>query len=162
MRNIAALVSVIAAVCIGLLACSSDYGSTGYGVTGYGATTPSPATNSGVQTLTVMNFLSWCSVAVNDGTASTGALVTSSVTPGSVATIVATPASGSFQIGSDPWFGVDQNDGGAASGTDVGRGTSETSTATVTIGVGATQCVSVCCQEPGNAPIPCPTMNPCP
>ena len=110
-----------------------------------------------------MNFLSWCSVTVNGGTASTGATIMASVAPGSTATIVAKPASASFQIGPTPWFGVDQNDGGAAAGTDVGSGVTETSTATVTItSTGSTQCVSVCCQEPNNAPTPCPATNPCP
>jgi hypothetical protein len=118
---------------------------------------------SAAVTLTVMNFLDWCSVAVNGGTASTGANVTASVTGGSVATIVITPASNAFQIGANPWFGVDQNDGGAAPGVDNGTGATETSTATVTIKkTGTTQCVSVCCQEPNNSPTPCPTTNPCP
>lgn len=112
-------------------------------------------------TLTVMNFLSWCSVTINGGTASTGASVTSSVAVGSTATIVATPApNSSFQIGPDPWFGVTQNDGGAAAGTDNGAGATETSTATVV--VTGNQCVSVCCQEPNNSPTPCPATNPCP
>jgi hypothetical protein len=58
---------------------------------------------------------------------------------------------------------VDQNGGSAAPGSDVGSGTSETSTALVTINqAGTSQCVSVCCQEPGNGPIPCPATNPCP
>jgi hypothetical protein len=88
--------------------------------------------------------------------------VTASVAAGAIATIVATPASGSFQIGPAPWFGVDQNGGAAAPGTDVGSGTSESSTATVTMNqAGMSQCVSVCCQEPGNSPDPCPTTNPC-
>jgi hypothetical protein len=111
-------------------------------------------------TLTVMNFLSWCSVTVNGGTASTAGSMTTSVAAGSTATIVATPASSSFEIGADPWFGVTQNAGGAAPGTDNGSGTSETSTATVV--VAGDQCVSVCCQEPGNSPTPCPSTNPCP
>jgi len=69
-----------------------------------------------------------------------------------------------FQIGPlPPWFGVDQNDGGAAQGTDVGSGVTETTTATVTIkSTGTTQCVSVCCQFPNNTPVACPTTNPCP
>ena len=107
-----------------------------------------------------MNFLDWCSVTINGGAASTGASVTAQVASGSTATIVATPASSAFEIGADPWFGVAQNDGGAAAGTDVGSGTTETTTATVV--VSGNQCVSVCCEEPGNAPTPCPTTNPCP
>lgn len=116
---------------------------------------------SGNGTLTVMNFLSWCSVTINGGTASTGASVTSSVPVGSTATIVATPApNSSFQIGPNPWFGVAENDGGAAAGMDNGAGATETSTATVI--VTGNQCVSVCCQEPNNSPTPCPATNPCP
>ena len=159
MRRISTLAPVLTVVSsIIISACSSDYAAPGYG-----APTANAAPSGGGPTLTVMNFLNWCSVAVNGGAPSTAATVTASVTPGSVVTIVATPASSSFEIGADPWFGVDQDDGGAATGTDVGSGTSETSTATVTFtGAGTTQCVSVCCQEPGNAPTPCPTTNPCP
>jgi hypothetical protein len=117
--------------------------------------------DGGSVTLTVMNFLSWCSVTINGGTASTGASVTASVPVGSTATLVATPAPNStFQIGPEPWFGVTQNDGGAAAGTDNGSGATETSTAMVV--VTGNQCVSVCCQEPNNSPTPCPATNPCP
>jgi hypothetical protein len=154
-------VFVMAMVGVVISACGSE-GGTGYSTPDYGTPTPSPATNSGAATLTVMNFLNWCSVEINGATPSTGATVSASVVPGSLATIIATPASSSFQIGSDPWFGVDQNDGGAAPGSDIGTGTTESSTATVTISeTGMSQCVSVCCQEPGNGPIPCPTTNSC-
>jgi hypothetical protein len=147
---------------VGISACSADNNGTGYAAPSHGSATPSPAPNSGVATLTVMNFFNWCSVEINGGTASTDATVTASVTPGSMATIVATPASSSFQIGTDPWFGVDQNGGGAASGTDMGSGMSESSKTMVTISETETaRCVSVCCQEPGNSPTPCPTTNPC-
>jgi hypothetical protein len=141
---------------VGVSACSGGSGNSGYGAPVSDAQALSPGA------LTVKNFLNWCSVEINGGTASTDATVTASVTPGSMATIVATPANGSFEIGPAPWFGVDQNDGGAAPGTDVGSGTSETSTAVVTTNqAGTPQCVSVCCQEPGNGPIPCPATNPC-
>ena len=144
---------------IGVSACGGGYGTStsGYGAPGIEATAPEPGT------LTVKNFLNWCSVEINGGTASTSATVTASVSRGNAATIVATPANSSFEIGPNPWFGVDQNNGAAAPGTDVGSGPSETSTAVVTINqAGAPQCVSVCCQEPGNGPIPCPATNPCP
>ncbi len=110
-------------------------------------------------TLTVLNYLKWCSVTVNGGTASTAATITAPVTAGTSATIVATPKNANFAIGTDPWFGTDQNDGGAAPGTDVGSGTTETSTVTVLIS--GSRCVSVCC---GDAPggTNCPTTNPCP
>jgi hypothetical protein len=157
--NMAIVASIVTVT--GISGCSSNPASS-YGMTDYGVPTPNPGAGDGVGTLTVMNFLGWCSVAINGGIASTSAAVTASVTPGSVATIVAAPSSSDFEIGADPWLGVDQNDGGAASGTDVGSGMSETSQATVAItGTGTTQCVAVCCQEPGNSPIPCPTTNPC-
>jgi hypothetical protein len=157
------LAFVITVVGIGISACSSDYGGGSYGGTGYGVpATPSPAMSNGTPTLTVMNFLNWCSVEINGGAASAAATVTATVTPGSTARVVAAPSSSSFQIGADPWFGVDANDGGPAMGIDVGSGTNERSTAIVTISATrTTQCVSVCCQEPGNSPIPCPTTNPC-
>jgi hypothetical protein len=152
-----ALITVIA---IGTYACGGGDSRSGYPVAG--APTQSPTTRGGTATLTVKNFLNWCSVSINGGSASTDATVTASIAAGAVATIVATPASSSFQIGPAPWFGVDQNGGAAAPGTDVGSGTSETSTATVTMNqAGMSQCVSVCCQEPGNSPDPCPTTNPC-
>jgi hypothetical protein len=156
--------ALITVVGVGVPACSSGDGGTGsYGSPTAGTPTPSPTIGGGTTMLTVQNFLNWCSVEINSGTASTDATVTASVASGTVATIVATPASSSFQIGPDPWFGVDQNGGAAAAGTEVGSGASESSTATVTITqTGVPQCVSVCCQEPGNAPVPCPTTNPCP
>ena len=150
------LLLMIIGIGIGISACGAGYGNNGYGAPASDAPAPNPGT------LTVKNFLNWCSIEIDGGTASTDATVTASVTPGSMVTIVATPASGSFEIGPNPWFGVDQNNGAAAPGTDVGSGTSETSTAVITINqAGAAQCVSVCCQEPGNGPIPCPATNPC-
>jgi hypothetical protein len=99
-------------------------------------------------------------VTINGGTASALGTITASVPVGSTATIVATSNGTSFRIGADPWFGVTQNDGGAAPGVDTGEGSTEITTATVV--VTGNQCVSVCCEEPGNSPIPCPTTNPCP
>jgi hypothetical protein len=147
---------LLMALGISVPACGVGYGTSGYGAPVSDASYPSPGT------LTVKNFLNWCSVEINGSTASIDATVTASVTPGSMVTIVATPANGSFEIGPNPWFGVDQNNGAAAPGTDVGSGTSETSTAVLTATqAGTPQCVSVCCQEPGNGPIPCPATNPC-
>ena len=101
---------------------------------------PDEGTNGEV-TLQVLNFLSWCSVTINGGAASTAASVTASVATGSTATIVVTPASSAFTIGPEPWFGVTQNGGAAAPGMDQGTGATETSTATVV--VTGNQCVSV-------------------
>ncbi len=119
-----------------------------------------PDSTATTATLTVLNFLNWCTVTINGGAGSSEATVTGTVTVGSTATIVITPSSSAFQIGADPWFGVTENNGGAAAGMDNGSGTTETSTATVV--VSGNQCVSVCCQEPNMMPTPCPTSNPCP
>ena len=154
---------VLAVIGIGVSACGVGYSNGGYGEPISNAPDPGRGASAGGVTLSVKNYLNWCSVEINGGTASTDATVTASVTPGSMATLVATPANGSFEIGPTPWFGVDQNSGSAAPGSDVGSGTSETSTAVVTINqAGMPQCVSVCCQEPGNAPIPCPGTSACP
>jgi len=154
---------VFAVIGIGVSACGAGYSNGGYGEPISNAPAPGRGTNAGGATLSVKNYLNWCSVEINGGAASTDATVTAAVAPGSMATLVATPASSSFEIGPNPWFGVDQNSGSAAPGTDVRSGTGETSTAVVTMNQdGTPQCVSVCCQEPGNAPIPCPATNPCP
>jgi hypothetical protein len=138
---------------------SPDTGAPDTGAPDTGAGADAASESGGDVTLTVLNFKSWCSVAINGGAASTAATITTSVVPGGKATIVATPASSKFVIGKDPWFGVTQNDGGAAPGTDKGTGTTETTTATVV--PAGTTCVSVCC---GDAPAGtnCPTMDPCP
>jgi hypothetical protein len=103
--------------------------------------------------LTALN--SGCSVGIGSTPESNSNTQTICVAAGAV-TIKATPASSAFAIGADPWFGVDQNAGGAAPGTDKGAG----ATATVTVSSGD-RCVSVCC---GSAPggTGCPTTNPCP
>src|SRR5580658_4091350 len=113
--------ALITVVGIGVPACGSGDGGTGsYGSPVAGTPTPSPTIGGGTTTLTVDNFLNWCSVEINGGPASKDATVTASVASGTVATIVATPASNSFQIGPDPWFGEDQNGGAAAAGIDIG------------------------------------------
>ena len=117
------------------------------------------ADSGGGVLLTVKNYEAWCSVTINGGAAFTTATGAASVAEASRVTIVATPLPG-FELGADPWFGTDENDGGAAAGTDVDSGTTMTSTAQVTIGAGPTQCVSVCCQTAGSPD--CPTANPCP
>ena len=110
-------------------------------------------------TLTVLNFDGWCSVAIGTNAASNSGSQKMCVAAGAV-TIKATPASATYEIGTDPWFGVDQNDGGAASGVDNGSGSTETSTATVTVTSGS-RCVSVCCGV-FDAGTGCPTTDPCP
>jgi hypothetical protein len=151
--------SLAALAMVGAAACSSSSAGPTMATPDASESASDTGTN-GEAMLTVMNFLSWCSVTINGGAASTGASVTASVASGSMVTLVATPASSSFMIGDNPWFGVTQNGGGAAPGMDNGTGTTETSTATVV--VTGNQCVAVCCQEPNNGPTPCPATNPCP
>lgn len=129
------------------------------------AATSEAAADEGGVTLTVLNYQSWCSVSINGGAASTSTSVLATVPSGSTASIVVQPASNMFVIGPDPWFGVIEDDGGAAPGSDSDAGTVETSSATVVVTPNAntatgTACVSVCC---GDAPAGtgCPTTNPC-
>jgi hypothetical protein len=118
---------------------------------------PTGPDGAGTVTLTVLNYLGWCSVTVNGGAGSTNGTITAYVDPGTV-TIAATPASSMYAIGADPWFATSQDNGGAAPGTDNGDGSTETTTATVN--VTGNQCVSVCCGDAPNG-TGCPTMNPC-
>jgi hypothetical protein len=124
---------------------------------GGGAAAPSSG-DGGEVTLTLLNFKGSCSVSVNGGPASTAPSVLTAIVPGGATILIAQPASTAWAIGSDPWFGVSQNDGGAAPGTDSDAGKVETTTAIVA--VTSNQCVSVCC---GAAPsgTGCPTVNPC-
>jgi hypothetical protein len=101
-------------------------------------------------TLTVKNYFTWCGsftifVGANANGftgASTGSV---SVAPGSTVTIEAQAATG-FELGPDPWLsGTTQDDGGPAQGVLDDAGGTELSTATVLIGSGPTQCVSLCC-----------------
>ncbi len=153
-RQTRAGVSALAAFTAAAVACGASSPTTSSSPTLGGGSSAAPVT------LTVMNFLSWCSVSINGGAASTAASMDMPFDVGSTVTVVARPASAAFMIGPDPWFGVTQDDGGPAPGADMGTGTSETSTATVV--VDGNHCVSVCCQEPGNSPIPCPAADPCP
>jgi hypothetical protein len=142
-------------------ACGVGYGNSGYGGPVNGGPPPDAGAGGTGATLTVKNYLGWCAVSINGGAPSTSAVVTAAVTPGTNATVVATPLAG-FEIGPTPWFGTDENGGAAAAGNDVGAGAGETSTAVVSIGeAGLPKCVSVCCQQPGNSPDPCPSTTPC-
>ena len=111
--------------------------------TGTTADTGTDAGDAGQMfTLTVRNDQDWCNITVNGVAEGMGDPITVQV-PAGVTTIVASPISNGFTIGADPWFGVDQNDGGAAPGVDSDAGGMLTSTATVT--VSGNHCVYVCC-----------------
>jgi hypothetical protein len=108
--------------------------------------------------LTVKNFDMWCTLTVNGGSPMTVPTETVNVLPGSIS-LVATPASGTFEIGPAPWHDTAGDTGSGDPGTQVGTGATETSTTTVTVGATA-KCVSVCCPFVGNTG--CPTTNQCP
>jgi hypothetical protein len=116
--------------------------------------------------LTVKNYALWCSISVN-GTpltpnqASTDVCVTAS----STVSLVASPASSSFELGPDPWHGTSGDvDAGGDPGTviDGGRdsGGNGADMATITVGAGGTACVWACCPFTGGTN--CPTTNQCP
>ena len=110
----------------------------------------------------VKNYEESCVITVNGGAPSSSMVLDNGVTPGSTVTIVATPNPNSLlgmaAIGADPWFGIPQNDGGAAPGTDDGGGATESTRASVIAPAskGAGICVSLCCLATH-----CPTANPC-
>ena len=95
----------------------------------------------GTQQLTVKNYLSWCSVTVNGGTASTAAVQHVFVQPGAIP-LTATKASTAFEIGPGMWHHTTGDTTGSGEDGTVSNGTSST-TATVTSTSG--KCVWVCC-----------------
>jgi hypothetical protein len=126
---------------------STTSGTGGSATTGTGGSGPAC---SGVE-LTVLNYLSWCSVSVAGGATSAAGSQTVCVPDGAV-TLSATALSG-FQLGD--WYGVTGDTGSGTPGT-VSNGTS---TAMVTAS-GTTQCVSICCPNTGTTD--CPGSNQCP
>jgi hypothetical protein len=106
--------------------------------------------------LTLKNYLSWCSVAINGGTPSTTAAQTLPATAGAEATLTATPAAG-FILGANMWHHTDGDTGGGEPGSVSGN----ISTAARLIQTGG-NCVWVCCpfaNPPGSG---CPTADQCP
>jgi hypothetical protein len=101
--------------------------------------------------LTVKNYLAWCSVTVDGGTASAAAEQTVCVADGSV-TLDATALSG-FELGD--WHGTAGDTGSGDPGT-VSGGQSQAKV----IVSGSSACVWVCC--PFTDGTGCPTTNQCP
>lgn len=100
---------------------------------------------SGSATLTVKNYLAWCSVTVGTGTASTAATQTVPITAGGMVALKASPASATFEVSGNMWHHVDGDSGSGVPGTVTGTGTSAVSTTTVTTTAGTSKCVWVCC-----------------
>lgn len=105
--------------------------------------------------LTVKNYLSWCSVSVAGGTASSLAVQTKAITAAGQISLVASPLTG-FTLATDMWHHTDGDTGSGEAGMVSGN----MSTATVTVQTTASKCVWVCC--PGGSIEPCPTADQCP
>lgn len=104
-------------------------------------------------TLTVKNYLSWCSVDVAGNAASTTATQTVCVPANGTVNLTATAASSAFQVSADDWHDVTSQQ---LTGNDM------TSKATKAIS-GADTCVWVCCGFAGDASDSgCPTADQCP
>jgi len=100
----------------------------------------------GTQLLTVKNYLAWCSVSVNGGSASPAAQQQLFVQPGQIA-LTATKASSMFELSDTMWHHTDGDTAGSGekgmwSTTDP---TTATSSTTVTVASTGAKCVWVCC-----------------
>ena len=131
--------------------------------TGCGSGSSAPVTAAGCTggtpvTLTVKNYLSWCSVSVDGGAASSAA-VQSVCAPAGAVPLAATALVG-FNLGTAPWHGTTGDSGSGDAGTITGTGQAATSSATVTAAAGAHACAWVCC--PTNGLSDCPTTSQCP
>jgi hypothetical protein len=136
------------------MACgSSGGGKMPDGKTSDGKAPDSPSSSA---TLTVKNYLAWCSVSVDGMNASVGAVQTEPITTSrNDLTLVATAASASFKIDSMMWHHTNGDSGSGEAGTVSGA----MSTATVTVTAGANKCVWVCC--PFTSGTGCPTTDQC-
>jgi hypothetical protein len=110
------------------------------------------ADGGGCVDLTVLNYLSWCSVSVEGLAPVSGPSQTVCVAPGAVS-LSATALSG-FKLGATPWHRTDGDQGAGEQGTLAG----DASAATVTVNGPA--CVWVCCEFANGGG--CPSDNQCP
>ena len=124
--------------------------------TGTGGATSSSASGmgggGGCVTLTVKNYLSWCSVSVDNNAASSEATQTECLVPGTKVNLVATPLTG-FELGPAPWHDTDGDKGSGELGSPPGQ-------TTETLGTTTPDCVWVCC--PFTTGMGCPTTDQCP
>jgi hypothetical protein len=93
----------------------------------------------GTQLLTVKNFDSWCSVAVNGGSASAAAVQQVFVLPGQIP-LSATALSG-FKLDAHMWHHTDGDAGSGEAGSANGSASDATATVSSTVG----KCIWVCC-----------------
>jgi hypothetical protein len=113
---------------------------------------------AGSVTLTVKNYLSWCSVTVNGGTAASTATQTVTLDGAGTVDLSAVALSG-FQLGTTPWHDTDGDTGSGEQGTVTGTGQTASSATTETVG-DTDDCVWVCCEFSGGGG--CPATDQCP
>jgi hypothetical protein len=110
---------------------------------GAGETSTDAATDSGKVTLTVENYLAWCTVSVNGASTSTASVQTIDVTPGTVVNLVGDKANATFVWGY--WYGT-------AGDTTAAHDTAKTTTVTVN----ANMKIQACCPFATSPTTPCP------
>jgi hypothetical protein len=155
-QNIFAAIAVTA----GLAVSCSGSGSPG---TGYGSPRVSSGATGGCSgstpvSLTVKNFLSWCSVSVAGAAVSSAATQTMCVAAGPVD--LSATANATFILGPAPWHDTSSDPGAGDPGTVTGSGQAAQSATTVSVS-GTSACVWVCCPGASGTPA-CPTANQCP
>ncbi len=107
--------------------------------------------------LLVKNYLSWCNVTVNGGTASSSAAQSVTVTPGTIN--VSAVALTGFILGPKPWHDTAGDTGAGDPGTVTGTGQAASSATTAVVSATG-KCVWVCC--PFTNGTGCPTTDQCP
>jgi hypothetical protein len=136
--------SILLASILAMAACSSS-------------STPKPDAPPAA-TLTVKNYLSWCTINVNGGAGSSAASVTQPITGAATITLAATANTG-FELGSAPWHDTAGDHGTGDPGTLTGTGQTAVSTTTVAVTT-TNKCVWACCPFPDGTG--CPTTDQCP
>jgi hypothetical protein len=106
----------------------------------------------------VKNYLSWCNVTVNGGTASISSEQTVCVAANGTVPVSAVARQG-FTLPADPWHDTTGDTGSGDPGTLTGSGQTASDATTVTVTTG-TKCAWVCCETTGSTD--CPTTDQCP
>lgn len=108
--------------------------------------------------LKLKNYLAWCTVAIDGHATSAASEQDVPVTAGTI-TMVASPASAAFELGTAPWHHTSGDTGNGEAGSVVGSGVTAKSTATVVVGASG-KCVWICC--PFTDGSGCPAVDQCP
>jgi ABC-type Fe3+-hydroxamate transport system substrate-binding protein len=109
--------------------------------------TSTTTSTSGEPTLKLESYLSWCSVSVNGGAASTDATQTLTVASGTMVPLSATPASSVFVWGY--WVGTDGD-----------TGASHDTAQAATVTMDKSKVVQACCPFASDPSTPCPAPTP--